>query len=696
MSLLASGTKSKDLLISVVETIGSTALYCGVSERYAYMGVMKDLVRIFEESPDFRSYAVSIAMDAIWNLVEVVGQKAIKSMANDQPVVVGLRKPFERVIQKGYKLEDKCLRNELAILINYIVMDKVSHPFLFERDSQDGRSLLSVIMHYATVDEFYGIYQGDNIQPGQEKYVFTTNDEDIELKKLLWTTVLYLFRDEETLNEHNDLVESNFLSALMMYLDPESKNPQFRRWQPPQQQELQVHALAVFCNLMNLIPETIHAMQAHVFFVKMIQKYSDYERRLACMKTILQASKYEQFKQDFNNSGLVDVLLEVIGQGTTVHLDLREYAFNILSNLCRDNRDNQKEFRRKDGIEYLKKNLAYAEVEQSGNASTFLLSVIDCLTNSVFGNKRSELHFLDIEGIYVLLDLAENCEQSLKRSVLSAICTILENPKSFQYFVEWNSAKTTNNASQLLIGLYREEDKRFGVQYDQGILQNVERPLNPCDSYLVRKAKFEAEQGVALNNAEGTASQNFGADGTNSMNKSASQQTGSLKASGSGAKASRALKKALAEQSPNTDSHLSRVMNDFAKSFDIRAVIFGTFYRCGFDLHELSPNEKQLMEIIQLYPYLRNGEIWRDIAQEFHDVNLKATSDDRHWMDTCIEESREQTEAAIFEQRVLSEDMRAKEQEDLDRYYAAIRLKNELSNQQKGPGRNSKGKAGAK
>lgn len=102
-----------------------------------------------------------------------------------------------------------------------------------------------------------------------------------------------------------------------------------------------------------------------------------------------------------------------------------------MSNICKDNRDNQKEFRRKGGIEYLKKCLAYSEVEQSGNASTFLLSVIDCLSNAVFGNKRSELHFLDIEGVYVLLDLAESCEQSLKRLCLSAICTILENPKSF-------------------------------------------------------------------------------------------------------------------------------------------------------------------------------------------------------------------------------------------------------------------------
>jgi hypothetical protein len=96
---------------------------------------MKDLVRIFEESPDFRSYTVSIAMDAIWNLVEVIGQKAISSMAGDSEVVVGLRGPFENLIRKGYKLEDKCLRNELAILINYVVIEKQSHQFIFQKSS---------------------------------------------------------------------------------------------------------------------------------------------------------------------------------------------------------------------------------------------------------------------------------------------------------------------------------------------------------------------------------------------------------------------------------------------------------------------------------------------------------------------------------------------------------------------------------
>jgi hypothetical protein len=67
----------------------------------------------------------------------------------------------------------------------------------------------------------------------------------------------------------------------------------------------------------------------------------------------------------------------------------------------------------------------------------------------------------------------------------------------------------------------------------------------------------------------------------------------SMRQSQTNIKASRTLQSALkAGGKQNQTSHLTRLMNDFAKSFDIRAVIFGTFYRCGFDLHELTPSEK--------------------------------------------------------------------------------------------------------
>ena len=61
-------------------------------------------------------------------------------------------------------------------------------------------------------------------------------------------------------------------------------------------------------------------------------------------------------------------------------------------------------------------------------------------------------------------------------------------------------------------------------------------------------------------------------------------------------------------------------MKDQALGNDLRLTIFASFYRVGFDLHDLTQAEKQRMEIIQLYPYLKNGEIWRDIQEELRDI----------------------------------------------------------------------------
>jgi hypothetical protein len=82
-------------------------------------------------------------------------------------------------------------------------------------------------------------------------------------------------------------------------------------------------------------------------------------------------------------------------------------------------------------------------------------------------------------------------------------------------------------------------------------------------------------------------------------------------------------------------------MKEAARSYDLRLTVFASFYRVGFDLHDLTPKEKQRMEIVQLYPYLKNGEIWLDIKQELNDLNIRPTGDDGHWLETSIEEAFE-------------------------------------------------------
>ena len=75
-----------------------------------------------------------------------------------------------------------------------------------------------------------------------------------------------------------------------------------------------------------------------------------------------------------------------------------------------------------------------------------------------------------------------------------------------------------------------------------------------------------------------------------------------------------------AKKNKKDESYITQLLEDNVKQYDLRMVIFGAFYRVGFDLHELNFEEKQYMESIQLYPYFKNGEIWSDIREELEDM----------------------------------------------------------------------------
>ncbi len=91
--------------------------------------------------------------------------------------------------------------------------------------------------------------------------------------------------------------------------------------------------------------------------------YNDYDRRIACMKALLNTSNYEYFKKEFAEKGIMDILLDIVQNVKENPLDMREMAFNIISNISKQCRPNQKEFRRKGGIEIIKENLSFAEVD---------------------------------------------------------------------------------------------------------------------------------------------------------------------------------------------------------------------------------------------------------------------------------------------------------------------------------------------
>ena len=186
---------SIDTMISVLEALTSISLYKPITEQIINLGVGRDLVRIISQTKDFRSYIVSIAIEALWNLIEVGGKPAIHQLAICPEVVPSLKIPFEMVLRRGYKKDDKCLRNEICVLLNYVVSSPESHGFFLQPDCEGSdETILEQMTAYAVYDEI----NGEQNQP-----LFQVTEEDLELKKLLWTQIFAVCQDPFNTEAHN-------------------------------------------------------------------------------------------------------------------------------------------------------------------------------------------------------------------------------------------------------------------------------------------------------------------------------------------------------------------------------------------------------------------------------------------------------------------------------------------------------------
>lgn len=342
--------------------------------------------------------------------------------------------------------------------------------------------------------------------------------------------------------------------------------------------------------------------------IKFLQIYSDRDRRQICLKTINNIINSDIIKKELTEEKLIDFLLEIINNTLENSLEAREYSFNIISQMCMNNKLAQKEFRRKGGIEILKKNLNYQSIlDQIGNQKIFVLVVLDCLWNAVIGNKRNEEQFIELDGLFTLFELLEQSDDIHIKIILSCIASLVDNKRSFSYFIQWKSNNSNSNidATKLLINIYREQDKKYGVEYENGILINSSgRPLNPKISYSVRKANQikEEKERMRLKKTKKTHRESFFFDTDDKNNLS--EKDGNVYRS-----------------EDFIESFLNHKIADITKGFDLRQTIYSIFYRVGFNNITIStPEDKQTFVIIKMYPVFKNLENWKDVVEELEDL----------------------------------------------------------------------------
>ena len=259
-----------EFMIIVINTILNCALYKVNAEKLANLGILKDLVQLIADTHDYRSLKVRVCIEAIWNILENGGRKACLMMAFEE-IVNSLFYTFTNV-QKCFRLEDRNTRNDICILINYVVSIPDSHKYFIYKDDESNSnriSFLEILLKCATYDETISIQteiEFDNRNQGNESvdnkkknvidpkdFSLTTSPEDIEFKKIIWTCILYIIKDNHSKFEVVEVLQKyRFLSCLLLYLDPEAmKYSCIARWQQPQLKDIQILCLSI---LLNIIP----------------------------------------------------------------------------------------------------------------------------------------------------------------------------------------------------------------------------------------------------------------------------------------------------------------------------------------------------------------------------------------------------------------------------------------------------------
>ena len=127
------------------------------------------------------------------------------------------------------------------------------------------------------------------------------------------------------------------------------------------------------------------------------------------------------------------------------------------------------------------------------------------------------------------------------------------------------------------------------------------------------------------------------------------------------------------------ESYLNHKITEITKSFDLRETIFSIFYRIGFNNISINSNDdRQTFVSIKMYPIFKNLENWEDVVEEFKDTNFNPIGDDQNWIKTQIEDSKEKMYTAIKQQKVISDNIKRAQQEELNEYFFKIKRMGEL------------------
>ena len=388
---------------------------------------------------------------------------------------------------------------------------------------------------------------------------------------------------------------------------------------------------------------------------------------------------------------------------------IRTQAARLISIMCSESSSSKEQLRKLKGITSLVQTLAkYSEsrrpttVPTSGSQfstsvgslaggaeqketnedlSFLIVSVLDCIWNSVVGHKKNETRFAEAEGVDALLDLIEVAPLLIRVQTLRVFGDLLNNRRNKAYATAWRSGKTMRSVGQLLAHIWMEEEKRLNYERDNGVICNLWDPLGshrwPID-HPTPSSSNQSTTVAKLSTAISTTRKDLNDNGIQNESESNSlnidmrviianvlASLGTLSDFSEGFFNSHGNQRTIEDLEDEYEyDEESSLAYSKSPAVDVLTNNIGKEPIKSKD-HTLSAEDLQVISMAARYGTLREGQWWQTLRDELLDENLVPIEADAYILCEKIEKCFDTAKLVQFQQMELSsESNRLKKEEE--------------------------------
>ncbi|XP_067907670.1 cilia- and flagella-associated protein 69-like [Heterodontus francisci] len=428
--------------------------------------------------PDPSGQLLFRSSEVLWNLLEQASRKELVNQLSDFECIYALKEAFLNQMVNGYCHSDRQLRNDLLV-ITAILATSPMVPLI-------ETGFTKVLIGFATFPEV------KTLNPLVHGLKVFSNHEDFEMKKLFFNLLVALTNDLASIQL---LSEGGALLALFHYIRP-NERPGVREWSAAQFEELQLHALAALISVAPVMVNDYMNCQGNTCLLLLLDwcvgqdpyfgkgnsfhaaagRGSKKAQMQYCLRLLRAMASLgeELINQDLHDQGAVPQLLDILKgmtnsleEETKIKLEMQTNILIILSSIC-ENDIHRKELFGAFGMKVLVKlfKIDPKKFYSGMGYNRLILATVDCIWCCIVGCNTAEDSFLEMGGIFLLLDLLESSPKHMRNLILGTLLELCDNPKTIHHINVWRGKDDCTAASHLLY-LWRQEEREMRVKRDE-------------------------------------------------------------------------------------------------------------------------------------------------------------------------------------------------------------------------------------